>query len=58
MRKMEKGREKAVQNYLDSIDEAAKFYHEGKHAIGEVGRPHWEVSDEIWDLSNELLQTP
>ena len=50
------GREKAVQNYLDSIDEAAKFYHEGKaHAIGEVGRPHWEVSDEIWDLSNELL---
>jgi TatD-related deoxyribonuclease len=51
-----KGREKAVQNYLDSIDEAAKFYHEGKaHAIGEVGRPHWEVSDEIWDLSNELL---
>ena len=50
------GREKAVQNYLDSIDEAVKFYHEGKaHAIGEVGRPHWEVSDEIWDLSNELL---
>ena len=45
-----------MQNYLDSIDEAAKFYHEGKaHAIGEVGRPHWEVSDEIWDLSNELL---
>ena len=41
-----KGREKAVQNYLDSIDEAAKFYHEGKaHAIGEVGRPHWEVSE-------------
>ena len=50
------GREKAVQNYQDSIDEAIKFYHEGKaHAIGEVGRPHWEVSDEIWDLSNELL---
>ena len=50
------GREKAVQNYRDSIDEAAKFYHEGEaHAIGEVGRPHWEVSDEIWDLSNELL---
>ena len=50
------GREKAMQNYRDSIDEAVKFYHEGKaHAIGEVGRPHWEVSDEIWDLSNELL---
>jgi len=50
------GREKAMQNYRDSIDEAVKFYHDGKaHAIGEVGRPHWEVSDEIWDLSNELL---
>lgn len=50
------GREKAMQNYRDSIDEAVKFYHEGKaHAIGEVGRPHWDVSDEIWDLSNELL---
>ena len=50
------GRGKAIQNYRDSIDEAVKFYHEGKaHAIGEVGRPHWEVSDEIWDLSNELL---
>ena len=33
-----------------------RFYHEGKaHAIGEVGRPHWEVSNEIWNLSNELL---
>lgn len=50
------GREKAMQNYRDSIDEAVAFYHEGKaHAIGEVGRPHWDVSDEIWNLSNELL---
>ena len=50
------GREKAMQNYRDSIDEAVAFYHEGKaHAIGEVGRPHWEVSEEIWNLSNELL---
>ena len=50
------GREKAMQNYRDSIDEAAALYHEGKaHAIGEVGRPHWEVSNEIWNLSNELL---
>ena len=45
-----------MQNYRDSIDEAVAFYHEGKaHAIGEVGRPHWDVSDEIWNLSNELL---
>ena len=51
------GRERAVQNYRHSIDAALHFVHEGQaHAIGEVGRPHWPVSDEIWDLSNELLE--
>ena len=51
-----KGSQKAIENYRSSIDEAVKFYHEGQaHAIGEVGRPHWEVSDEIWNLSNKLL---
>ena len=52
----EHGKQKAIDNYRTSIDEALKFYHEGKaHAIGEVGRPHWEVSEEIWELSNDLL---
>ncbi len=52
----DKGSQKAIENYRSSIDEAVKFYHEGQaHAIGEVGRPHWEVSDEIWNLSNQLL---
>jgi TatD-related deoxyribonuclease len=33
------------------------YVHEGQaHAIGEVGRPHWEVSEAIWDLSNMLLE--
>ena len=51
-----KGKEMAMENYRDSVAEAVKFYHEGKaHAIGEVGRPHWDVSQEIWDLSNDLL---
>ena len=50
------GKEKAMENYRNSIEEAVKFFHEGQaHAIGEVGRPHWDVSDEIWQLSNELL---
>ena len=50
------GRERAIQNYRVSVDEAVRFYHDGEaHAVGEVGRPHWRVSDEIWDLSNELL---
>ena len=52
----ELGAERAVENYRDSISAALEFVHEGKaHAIGEVGRPHWPVSDTIWDLSNSLL---
>ena len=52
----EQGAERAVENYRDSISAALEFVHEGKaHAIGEVGRPHWPVSDTIWDLSNSLL---
>jgi len=53
----EGGAERACENYRDSIDAALEFLHEGKaHAIGEVGRPHWPVSDEIWNLSNMLLE--
>lgn len=53
----ENGAERACENYRDSIDAALEFLHEGKaHAIGEVGRPHWPVSDDVWDLSNMLLE--
>tara|TARA_B110000444_G_scaffold160803_1_gene150273 strand:+ start:286 stop:1179 length:894 start_codon:yes stop_codon:yes gene_type:complete len=53
----EGGAERACENYRDSIDAALEFLHEGKaHAIGEVGRPHWPVSDDIWNLSNMLLE--
>ena len=39
-----------------TLSKLRDFVHEGKaHAIGEVGRPHWPVSDEIWELSNDLL---
>ena len=52
----EEGEERASTNYRHSIDAALEFYREGQaHAIGEVGRPHWPVSDKIWDLSNMLL---
>ncbi len=50
------GQERAVENYRHSIEAALHFVHEGQaHAIGEVGRPHWKVSQHIWDLSNMLL---
>jgi len=52
----EQGIENAANNYRDSIDAALEFVQEGKaHAIGEVGRPHWPVSEQVWDMSNELL---
>ncbi|MGY8745958.1 MAG: TatD family hydrolase, partial [Candidatus Poseidoniales archaeon] len=48
--------DRAEENYWDSIETALEFVHEGKaHGIGEVGRPHWPVSDEIWTRSNTLL---
>ena len=53
----DKGIERACENYRNSIDAALEFVQEGQaHAIGEVGRPHWDVSDEVWDLSNLLLE--
>ena len=48
--------DRAEENYWDSIETALDFVHEGKaHGIGEVGRPHWPVSDETWERSNALL---
>jgi TatD-related deoxyribonuclease len=53
----ENGSQRAIQNYRDSIDGALDFVHEGlAHAIGEVGRPHWPVNDDVWRLSNQLLE--
>lgn len=53
----EDGAERAMNNYRNSIDAALELVHEGKaHAVGEVGRPHWPVSDRVWDLSNTLLE--
>ncbi len=48
--------DRAEENYWDSIETALEFVHEGlAHGIGEVGRPHWPVSDEVWARSNTLL---
>ena len=38
------------------MDIAAEYVREGKAlAIGEVGRPHFPVSEEVWETSNEIL---
>jgi TatD-related deoxyribonuclease len=41
---------------MNGMEEAARYVREGKAiAIGEVGRPHFNVSQEIMDASNEIL---
>ena len=41
---------------LQGMELAAKYVAEGRaNAIGEIGRPHFSVSDEVWSTSNEIL---
>ena len=53
----ELGEEKAFQAMLDGMDIAAKLVREGKAiALGEIGRPHFPVSEQIWKLSNDIMR--
>ena len=48
--------EEAKEFLINGLELAAKYIEEGEaHAIGEVGRPHFEVSNEIWNASNEVI---
>ncbi len=39
-----------------AIDLAVEYIENGKaHAIGEIGRPHFPVSSDIWEASNEVI---
>ncbi len=50
------GLEKAKEIMIEGMDIAAAYVRAGKAlAIGEVGRPHFPVSTEIWQASNEIL---
>ncbi len=51
------GLAKAKQIMIEGMDIAAEFVHnQDAIAIGEVGRPHFEVSQEILEASNEILE--
>jgi TatD-related deoxyribonuclease len=53
----ELGLENARQVMLDAIEEAAAFVREGRaQALGEIGRPHYTVSPELWQASNEIME--
>ena len=50
------GLEKAEEMMVQGMEDAGKAVQEGKAvAIGEIGRPHFECSPEIWDASNRVL---
>ena len=50
------GLEKAEEIMNEGMDIAAKMVGEGKAcAIGEIGRPHFDVPADIWDASNRIL---
>ncbi|MBJ84722.1 MAG: metal-dependent hydrolase [Euryarchaeota archaeon] len=52
------GMELATQLHLDSVELALNYCAEGQAvALGEVGRPHYPVSEEIWSAANIQLET-
>ena len=51
------GKDMAMEIMKRGMEEAAELCKSGKAiAIGEIGRPHFEVSDEIMQESNEIMK--
>ncbi|MCQ2078526.1 MAG: TatD family hydrolase [archaeon] len=51
------GLEKAEEMMMQGMEDAGHAVEEGRAvAIGEIGRPHFDCSPEIWDSSNRILQ--
>ncbi len=49
--------EKGISILKDGMKLAAEYVEEGKAiAIGEIGRPHFDVSEEILNASNEIMK--
>ncbi len=50
------GVDEAMEFLISGLELAAQYIQEGKaNAIGEIGRPHFPVSEEIWEASNEVI---
>ncbi|ADB57532.1 TatD family hydrolase [Archaeoglobus profundus] len=48
--------QKAAEIMKSAFDLAGKLIEEGKAVALKSGRPHYKVSKEIWDLSNEVMK--
>jgi len=50
------GIDAATKLHLDAVDIALDYFESGDSvAVGEVGRPHFPVEDEVWDAANQML---
>lgn len=50
------GLQRAKEIMMEALDLAGDYVKDGKAlAIGEVGRPHFPVSPDIWEASNEIM---
>ncbi|MBU3902548.1 MAG: TatD family hydrolase, partial [Candidatus Thermoplasmatota archaeon] len=49
--------DESVEKMKKGIETAGKYVME-KHsvAIGEIGRPHYDVPDDVWDASNKIME--
>ncbi len=53
----QKGLSYAKNEVMKGLEHAQRLCLEGKAvAIGEIGRPHYEVSEEVWNASIELMK--
>ncbi len=51
------GLEKGKEILMDGMELAAEYVKEGKAiAIGEIGRPHFETSEEVVEVSNQIMK--
>ena len=50
------GHEKAAEMMKEALEIAGKYIQEGSAVALKSGRPHYQVSKQVWQLSNEVLK--
>lgn len=53
---VELGIDRSSELHMEAVSLALEYIDSGDaHCLGEVGRPHYPVEEEIWDMANEML---
>ena len=51
------GEKRATELHIESVDLALRYFESGDCVgIGEIGRPHFPVSSEVWESANRMLE--